>query len=70
MGQVLQFTGRTLLDLPPDQVIEKAIGKLSMVVVIGLEVDSGDFYAAAGGPNIPEALWLAELLKKMLLSIE
>lgn len=65
---VIPFGGITRLDLPPDQVLEKAIGKLDKVVVIGYESDGTEYFASScadGG----DALWLLERCKKKLLEI-
>lgn len=69
---VVDFTGLTVLPIPPDQVLEGAKGKLSSVIIIGIEKEEDSegnpyrYYASSGGTN-GENLWEAELFKKFLL---
>lgn len=66
MGDVVTFRGITKLDLPPDRILEDAIGKLDGVVILGYTKDGDEFFASsyADGGNV---LWLLEKLKKQLL---
>lgn len=69
MGDVVNFGGITSLDLPPDQVLEAALGKLSSVVVIGYDNEENEYFgnSIAGGP---EVVWLLERLKMKLLTVD
>lgn len=66
MGSVVTFRGITKLDLPPDRILEDAIGKLEGVVILGYTKEGDEFFASsyADGGNV---LWLLERLKKQLL---
>lgn len=68
MGKVIPFTGITQLDLPPDQILDKAKGELEGVLVIGFKKDGDGIYMtssyADGGTN----LWLLEKCKQALLN--
>lgn len=67
MGKIIQFTGITRLDLPPDQILEAAKQQLESVVVIGWTTEGEEYFAtnlADGGT----ALWLLERCKRELLS--
>lgn len=66
MGDVVTFSGITKLDLPPDRILEDAIGKLEGVVILGYTKEGDEFFASsyADGGNV---LWLLERLKKQLL---
>lgn len=68
MGTVTNLGCITSLDLPPDRVLEGALGKLSSVVIIGYDNEENEYFASsiAGGP---EVLWLLEILKLKLLSV-
>lgn len=66
-AKIYHFDGATTLDIPPDQVLQHACGKLEKVVVLGFEQD-GSLYMAASCGNIPEALFLLEKCKQKLLS--
>lgn len=65
-AKIYHFDGETRLDIPTDQVLENAVGKLDKVIVLGFEKD-GPLYMAASCGNIPEALYLLEKCKKALL---
>lgn len=66
MGNVVTFRGITKLDLPPDRILEDALGKLEGVVILGYTKEGDEFFASsyADGGNV---LWLLERLKKQLL---
>ena len=69
MSKVIAFTGITRLDMPPDQVLEAAIGKLEGVVIIGWTKDGKEYFASTysdGGT----VLWLTERMKKLLLEVD
>lgn len=65
-AEVFIFNGITKLDLPPDRVLEQAIGKLQGVVVIGFDQD-GQFYGASSYADGGNAIWLLEVCKKRIL---
>jgi hypothetical protein len=67
MSKVVNLPCVTRLDLPPDRVLEAAIGELSGVVVIGYTKEGQHYFAttyADGG----DALWLIEKCKIALLN--
>jgi hypothetical protein len=69
MGEVVTFTGITKLDLPPDRILESAVGALDAVVVLGYDKEGKEYFASSyadGG----DVLWLMERLKKKLLEVE
>lgn len=65
-AEIFIFNGITKLDLPPDRVLEQAIGKLQGVVVIGFDQD-GHFYGASSYADGGNAIWLLEVCKKRIL---
>jgi len=67
MGDVVNIGGITRLDLPADQILEKAIGNLEGVIVIGYD-NGGEEYFATSYADGGEVLWLLERCKKVLLS--
>ena len=66
MGEVISLGGITTLDINPDQVLEKAIGELEGVVVMGYDKDGMEYFASswADGGTV---IWLMERLKRQLL---
>ena len=69
MSKVIPFTGITRLDLPPDQILEAAVGKLEGVVIMGWDTDGKEYFASSYGDG-GTVIWLAERMKKMLLEVE
>lgn len=66
---VVNFSGITKLDMPPDRILDAAKGKLEGgVIVIGYDTD-GDEYFASSIANGPDVLWLLERMKMKLLGI-
>lgn len=68
MTNIVQFTGITKLDLPADQVLESALGKLQGAVVIGFD-KAGQEYFASSYADGGTVLWLMERMKKALLDV-
>ena len=66
MPKVIPLNNITYLDIPPDRILESAIGKLEDVVIIGYDKDEEEYYASsiADGADV---LWLLEKCKKQLL---
>ncbi len=66
---VIIWDGITTLDIPPDRVLEQAVGKLERVVVVGYDKEGEEYFASSfsdGGT----VLWLFERAKKKLLEVE
>lgn len=58
----------TTLDLPPDRILQAAVGKLENVIVVGYDKERNEYFAsnvADGGTT----LWLLERSKKALLEM-
>lgn len=69
MGDVVMFHGITKLDLPPDRMLEAAVGELDGVVIMGYKKDGTEYFASSyadGGT----CLWLLERCKKQLLDVD
>lgn len=58
----------TTLDLPPDRVLEAAVGNLDIVAVVGWDKD-GKLYLASSLGSQAETLWLLERGKADLLGM-
>jgi hypothetical protein len=58
----------TKMDLPPDRIIEAAIGKMSEVVICGYN-NEGKFYIASSVADGGSILWHLEHAKRTLLAI-
>ena len=69
MSKVIPFTGITKLDLPPDAILESAIGQLEGVAIMGWTPDGEEYFASsyADGGTV---LWLLERMKLRLLQVE
>lgn len=68
MGRVIDGGFITKLDLDPDRVLAAANGKLTEVVVIGVDKDGYEYFASSksGGGAV---LWSLERAKKALLQV-
>lgn len=69
MSDVTYLNKFTTLDIPPDRVLEGAIGKMDEVIVIGWDEEE-EFYMAFNKSNIGGLLHLIEIAKKQLLESE
>ena len=69
MSNVIPIGGITTLDIPVDQVLEQAKGKMKTVVLIGWDTD-GDIYFASTISHGPEVLWILEQCKLALLDTQ
>lgn len=70
MGEVVEPSFITTLDIPVERVLRKATdAKLTKVMVLGWDPE-GEMYFAASFSDGGEALWLFEKAKKCLLEIE
>lgn len=67
MSNIVDFNGITRLNLDPDRVLNKAIGKLTDVIIIGYDKDGEEYFSSsiAGGPEIT---WLLDRMKYMLMN--
>lgn len=68
MATVVSFPGKTILALPPDQVLERAMGQLDAVVVIGQDRQTGEVYVA-GSHDLAETILSIERAKRALLAV-
>lgn len=66
-AEVVRFPGITCLDLPPDRLLEEALGKLESVVILGETKDGEEYFAFSLG-SAPEILWLMERAKHSLMT--
>lgn len=65
-AKIYDFSGLTYADLPPDLILEAAVGQLKETLVIGYDND-GKLYIASSSSSNPKILWLLEMAKKRLL---
>lgn len=67
MGKVVPLGCVTRLDLPPDRVLEGAIGKLEGVVIMGFTTDGDEYFSStyADGGTV---CWLLERCKRRLMA--
>ena len=67
MSKVIPIGGVTLLDIPEDQILENAKGKMDGVVLMGWD-EGGELYFASSFADGGDVLWLMEKCKEALLS--
>lgn len=68
MTNIVQFNGTTLLDIPVDQVLEQAKGKLGTVLVIGFD-NEGELYVASDNGRVAESVYLLQKANAYLLDL-
>lgn len=66
-AEIITLGMETTLDIPTDRVLEAAVGKLSTVLVLGYESETGEPYFAGSTADRAEAIFLVERFKKFLL---
>lgn len=66
MSNIIYLNVSTTLDIPPDKVLEDAIGKLESVLLIGRD-KNGELVIAASLASKQDNLWDIEQAKKFLL---
>ena len=59
MADILKFHGVTRLDLPPDRLLEEALGRLDSVVIVGYDKDGEEFFASSVADGA-ESLWMLQ----------
>ena len=68
MGDVVDIGCITKLDIPPDRLLEKAIGNMSECVILGFHID-GSYYFASSKANARDVFYHLERAKYVLLKI-
>jgi hypothetical protein len=66
MGKIIPIGGITKLDLPPDQILEKAKGELEGVILIGFDKND-EVYAASSYADGGVVMWLLEACKTKMM---
>ena len=69
MSNVIPIGGVTKLDIPVDQILEGAKGKMDTIVIMGYDKDGIEYFASSAADG-GDVLWLLERLKKVLLEDE
>lgn len=69
MAEVVYLNCETTLDIPPDRVLEGAIGQTEQVIVIGAD-SNGKLYFASSYGDQTKTLWLLKKAEKVLLETE
>lgn len=69
MGEVVELNAPTLLDIPSERILNKALEQgITDVIVIGYDKD-GDFYFASCQADGGSVLWLLEMAKRKLIDV-
>lgn len=55
----------TSLPIPPDKVLQAAIGQMDSTVIIGWDKE-GKFYFAASDGNVKDTLWLVKMAEDFI----
>ncbi len=66
MGDVVELDVATRLDIPPDKLLEKALGKMQRVVIIGIDHDGRPYFASSAG-DLTIVLWDIEVARAATL---
>lgn len=66
MGEIVDFTGTTTLEIHPDKILEAAVGHLSQVLVIGFD-HNGGLYRASSTSEVGQLLLLNRLAEHALI---
>lgn len=69
MGKVINFTGGTLIDSDPDDILRGAIGDYESIVMIGIRRDSDLFDFRSSMSDMAETLLHLEIAKKFGVDI-
>ena len=66
---IIEFTGGTVLDIPPEKILKAAIdASLESVTVIGIKED-GSTYVAFSSSDLALSLWMLENAKLDILHL-
>lgn len=68
MGDVVDLGVVTTLPLDPDRILQKAVGQLDRVVLIGIDKDGGEYFASSD-PDGGTVLWDIERAKLKLMRL-
>lgn len=68
MGEVVELSVITTLPLDPDRVLQKAVGKLKRVLIIGKTTDGEEYFASSDSDG-GTALWDMERAKHALMKM-
>ena len=67
-AEVLPFTGISILDIPPEKVLQAAIDAgITEVVIVGIDAD-GKHYFASSMSSAPEIAWHLDTAKWRLMN--
>jgi hypothetical protein len=67
-SNVVEFSGVTKLDIPPDKLLNSAIGKLESVLILGYTKE-GDEYFASSKADASEPIYFCERAKHRLMKM-
>lgn len=68
MDNVVNFNGKTKLDIDPDNILKGAVGELESAIVLGyVKHSDGEEWFASSYSDNRKTLWLLERMKKHLL---
>lgn len=68
MGDVVELNLITKLDLDPDRLLQKAIGQLDEVLIIGFTKDGGEYFASSKA-DASNPIYLCERAKHRLMKM-
>lgn len=66
-AEIINFSGVTSLDMPPDRILGAAIeAKLAEVVIVGIDVDGNEYFASSQA-DAGNVVWHLERAKWRLM---
>lgn len=68
MAEIVDFDGITTLSLDPDRLLQKAIGQLDRVIIIGIDKEGAEYFASSEADG-GTAVWDLERAKLKLLRL-
>jgi len=68
VAEIVDFDGITTLSLDPDRLLQKAIGQLDRVIIIGIDKEGAEYFASSEADG-GTAVWDLERAKLKLLRL-
>lgn len=69
MADIIELDVETILDIPPDKVLDGAKAQLQQVVIVGMTVDGAEYFASSTS-YLPDVLWALQRAATKLLTNE
>ena len=70
MSNIVDFTGSTRLDIPPDKILEGAKGQLEQVIIVGVVKETGELYLATSTAEVATNYYNLAIAQQVLMAID